>query len=361
MTDTDVTLEPFVRNAWYIAAWSDEIAPAKAGGLLARTVVNQPLVLFRDADGKIAALEDRCCHRGMPLALGSLVPQGLQCGYHGLIFDRTGKCVVIPGQDSVPPQAVVRSFPVVERQQFVWVWMGDPARADTSTIVDWPFHDQADKWPYRKGVIPIKANYMMMIDNLMDLTHLGYVHGKTIGGQPKVHVDARQTTEPTAAGVHFVRWMLDSPPPPTYIKAVGFNGRVDRWQEFDYVAPSSVLQWSGALDVGKGAETDQNQPGFHLRIFHGITPETHTSCHYFFSTANGYRQDEPQATEDMFNEIYPTFLEDKAILDAQQKRVDLDPSRPLLTVKSDRALTYARQAIHRLIEAESATTARAAE
>ncbi|PON13008.1 hypothetical protein C2W62_36595, partial [Candidatus Entotheonella serta] len=156
----------------------------------------------------------------------------------------------------------------------------------------------------------------------------------------------------TKNGVHFIRWMLDSPPPPTYVKAVGFQGKIDRWQEFEYVAPSSVVQWTGAIDAGKGAKENQDQDGFHIRLFHSATPETDTSFHYFWSTANGYRTDDPQATQDFYDEVYPTFIEDKVIMEAQQARLDLDPERELISIRADKALMLARKAIRRLIEAE---------
>ena len=350
--------ESFVRNAWYVAAWSEEIPQ---GRLLARTILNQPIALYRDAAGKVAALEDRCCHRGAPLTKGELVPQGVQCGYHGMIFDGTGKCVQIPGSDTVPPGIGVRPYPIVERQQFVWIWMGDPARADASQIVDWPYHDQPDQWPHCKDVIHIQANYVMMVDNLMDLTHLGYIHRKTIGGNPKVHVDAKQETVSTKNGVRFTRWMLNSKPPPTYVNAYGFKGNVDRWQEFEYIAPGTVLQWSGALELEQNAYANRNQPGFHFRLYHGITPETDRSCHYFWSTANGHRQDDPECIKQTYAEIYPTFLEDKDMLEAQQTRIDLDPSRQLIAIPSDKALSYARRALRDMIEADKALTRVAAE
>lgn len=344
----DTTFEPFVRNAWYLAAWPEELTE----GMVSRTIMNEPLVLFRDAAGRVGALEDRCCHRGAPLTHGEVVAEGIQCGYHGLIFDCTGTCVKIPGQDTVPRTAVVRSYPVVERQQFIWIWMGDPALADEGKIIDYPYHDQPDKWPHRKAVFPIKANYMMMIDNLMDLSHLGYVHKKTIGGSPNTHATAEMDVAPTENGVHFIRWMLNSPPPPTYVNAVGFQGKIDRWQEFEYVAPSSVVQWTGAIDAGKGAKENQDQDGFHIRLFHSATPETDKSFHYFWSTANGYRTDDPQATQDFYDEVYPTFIEDKMIMEAQQARLDLDPERELVSIRADKALILARKAIRRLIQCE---------
>ena len=258
-------IQPYVRNGWYIAAWSEELDD----GPLARTIMDQPIVLYRDAQGVPGALEDRCCHRGAPLTHGTVVEAGLQCGYHGLTFDTNGNCVRVPGQKNIPTQARVRSFPLVERNQIMWIWMGDPALADDSQIIDYPYHDQPEKWPHRKAMFQIKSNYMLMIDNLMDLTHLGYVHNATIGGNPNHHVTAEMETRQTERGAYFIRWMKDHIPPPTYQKGGRFTGNVDRWQEFEYVGPSIVLQWSGALAVGEGAKENRNQKGFHLRLLHG--------------------------------------------------------------------------------------------
>lgn len=349
--------QPFIRNAWYIAAWAEELDD----GVLSRTIMNQPMVIYRDAQGRAGALEDRCCHRGAPLTHGKVVENGLQCGYHGLVFDVSGACVEVPGQKNIPPQARVKSYPVVEQDQIIWIWMGDPALADESKIVPYPYHDQPEKWPHRKAMFQIKTNYMLMIDNLMDLTHLGYVHTKTIGGQPKAHVDAQMEQRLTDQGAYFIRWMKDHTPPPTYVKGAGFTGKVDRWQEFEYVGPSVVLQWSGAIDVGKGAQENRDQYGFHLRILHAATPETDTTFHYFWSTSNGYRQDDPQATEDMYQEIYPTFIEDKVIMEAQQARIDLDPERDLVEIHADGALALARIALDKMIAEDQAQMAKAAE
>jgi len=195
----------------------------------------------------------------------------------------------------------------------------------------------------------------------MDLTHLGYVHSKTIGGQPSAHVGAEMETGRTERGAYFLRWMMDHNPPPTYVKGAGFDGKVDRWQEFEYVGPSIVLQWSGAIAVGQGAKENRDQDGFHLRILHAATPETDTTFHYFWSTANGYRQDDPQATQDMYDEIFPTFIEDKVIMEAQQDRIDLDPERDLVEIHADSALALARIALDEMIAEDQAAVAQAAE
>lgn len=335
----------FIRNAWYIAAWADEVGQAP----LARTILNEAIVLYRDLTGKVGALEDRCCHRGTPLRFGEVVEGGLQCGYHGLVFDCSGSCVSIPGQANIPAKARVRSYPIIEKDEFLWIWMGDAEDADTAKIVDYPFHNDHGKWPHKHEVYHIKAGYKLMVDNLMDMTHLGYVHKKTIGGNPKIHVSAQMVVTPKESGLHYIRWMLDCDPPPTYKKAVSFKGRVDRWQEFEFIAPGSIVQWSGALDVGMEAQQSRDQDGgFSLRLFHGLTPETDTSCFYFWSAANGYRQNEPEATQQLFTEISTAFMEDKAIVEGQQAMLEATGEDRLVDIVSDTARIHMRRTLERL-------------
>jgi vanillate O-demethylase monooxygenase subunit len=336
----------FVRNAWYIAAWSDEVGDKP----LARRICNDPIVLFRDAGGRAAALADRCCHRSAPLSLGRVVEQGIECGYHGLIIDSAGKCVKVPGQRLIPGDATVRSYPLIEKNQFLWIWLGDPVLADPATIVDFPYHDDHAKWPHKHTMYPINGNYMLMVDNLMDLTHLGYLHGKTIGGNPSQHVEAEMKTVRTPSGVKFTRWMRNSSPPPSYVKAAGFAARIDRLQSFEFVAPSTILQWTGATDAGSGRDPDDFE--FKFRLFHGLTPETETSCFYFWSAANGYRQNEPATTEQLFGEIAVAFLEDAAMVEAQQTRLGEFGEGGLVDIASDATRMTMRRKIDQLLAAE---------
>jgi phenylpropionate dioxygenase-like ring-hydroxylating dioxygenase large terminal subunit len=345
----------FLRNAWYIAAWADELGDKPLG----RRICNEPIVLFRDSNGAAAALADRCCHRSAPLSHGAVVASGIQCGYHGLTFDGSGKCVVIPGQSRIPDDARVRSYPVVEKDQLVWLWMGEAGCADPGKILDFPYHNDRARWPNKHACYPIKGNYMLMVDNLMDLTHLGYLHARTVGGNPAAHVGAEMKTTRTPTGIKFTRWLRNSVPPPTYVKAAGFTGRVDRWQEFEWVAPSSILQWTGAADVGTGAYEGKREGGFQFRLFHGLTPETETSCFYFWSCANGYRQNEPEATEQLYSEIAPTFVEDKEMVEAQQARMTELGEAGLVDIAADANRMIMRRFIERMIAEENG--ARAAE
>jgi phenylpropionate dioxygenase-like ring-hydroxylating dioxygenase large terminal subunit len=235
--------------------------------------------------------------------------------------------------------------------------MGDPDKADVTKIVDYPYHNDSVNWPHKHDMIHIKANYMLLVDNLMDLTHIGYVHDKTIGGDQVAHAQAKMKMTPTDNGLTFVRWMLDSVPPPTYAKAIPFRGRIDRWQEFQYIVPGNVLQWSGALEVGRGAYENRHQQGaFSIRLFHSMTPETGSTCFYFWSGANGYRQDDPVATEELFSELARTFAEDKVIVEGQQARLDERGETGLLEIASDAARVHMRRTVQRIIAEEARMT-----
>ncbi len=190
------THKPWPHNAWYHAAWNSEVeAGAKP---LARTLLNEDVVIYRDAQGAAHVLEDRCCHRATPLRLGEVVENGIQCGYHGLIFDGDGKCVHVPGSDVIPSKARVRSYPVVEKNEIIWAWMGDPALADESRVLDFPWNDDHENWPHIHELLEIECNYSLLIDNLMDLTHIPFIHRNTIGGGDQSgQVNATMDVTPT--------------------------------------------------------------------------------------------------------------------------------------------------------------------
>ena len=346
-------MEPLVRNAWYIGAWSHELDD----GPIARRIMGEDVVLFRSGQGVAAALEDRCCHRGVKLSLGAPVEGGLQCGYHGMVFGADGACVDNPGE-KISQAFCVRAFPVVERQHFVWTWMGDPARADESQIIDYPYHVPSDEWNFHYGHYDIAANYMFMIDNLMDLTHLGYVHVSTIGGNPGQNDHAEMVTERTERGARYRRWMLDTTPPPSFVKVAGFKGNVDRLQNFEYIAPTSVLQWTMTHDVGTGGIENPTRPGgLMLRLFHHATPADDENFHYFFSAAVRGEAHQSPAGTDFYKDALNAFMEDKIFIEAQQQAVVKDPARKLLFRKHDKAVAYSRQALHQMLETEPAIAA----
>ena len=318
-----------LKNCWYVIAFADEVGDKP----VARTVLNQPVVLFRSADGTVAALQDRCCHRGLPLAHGAVVPEGLQCGYHGLVFNPQGRCVRVPGQDVIPPTACVAPFPVAERDGMVWIWPGDAARANTAQIQRYPWHDTPG-WAHRGKRNAVQSDYMLILDNLLDLTHVGYVHKSTIGGQPDAHSSAEMKIMRHDDGVSVVRWLRNSLPPPTYVQAAGFKGRVDRWIEIDY-KPGLLTINAGAKDVDTGAYEGDREGGFFLRSAHAVTPETDRSAHYFWTIAHKVREDWPDLTQRVFEEIDAAFAEDKVIIESQFVRLQQQPMPALVSIRND--------------------------
>jgi phenylpropionate dioxygenase-like ring-hydroxylating dioxygenase large terminal subunit len=339
----------FLRNNWYMAAWSSELKDKPLG----RKILNEPVVLFRGESGEAGALEDRCCHRAMPLALGELTGDHIRCIYHGLEFARDGSCVRIPGQDTVPARVRVKSYPVVERDQIIWIWTGDPERADASKIIPYPWH-QDPGWAWTSAGYRLGCNYLLLQDNLLDLTHLAYVHRHTIGGSPTAHFEAKTDVERDGNCIKVRRWIPNSEPPATYVKAVGFKGRVDRWQETESW-PGVMHIYTGATDAGTGAYEGKREGGFGLRLFEGLTPETETSTNYFWSAAHNYKVDQPEATAQLYREIKATVDEDVVVLEEQQRMINSDPTRGFVGIRFDAGLNRARNLISGMIEAEQAS------
>jgi phenylpropionate dioxygenase-like ring-hydroxylating dioxygenase large terminal subunit len=166
----------YVRNSWYVAAWDHEIGRS----MMRRIILDEPVVIYRTLDGRAVALEDRCCHRQAPLSMGKLIGNTVKCPYHGLEFDPSGKCVKIPSQDFVPGSAKVKSFPVVEKNHWIWIWMGDPAKADPGKVEDFHWLDDP-KWRYGGNYLHVDANYLLLVENLLDTTHLPFLHPTSLG------------------------------------------------------------------------------------------------------------------------------------------------------------------------------------
>jgi phenylpropionate dioxygenase-like ring-hydroxylating dioxygenase large terminal subunit len=335
----------FLQNVWYVAGWGSELA---SGERLGRTFLNRPIVLWRSAAGEVFALEDRCVHRAMPLSEGHVEGQIIRCSYHGLEFGGDGRCTRIPAQDKIPDIARVRAFPLVEKDAMLWIWMGDPSQANRALIPDYSVH-RDPKWAWRSAHYPVKGNWQLLIDNLMDLSHLPFIHSRTIGGNPDLHFQTKTLAERLANGVRVTRNMPNSVPPPTYIDAKGFTGKIDRWQEIEF-EPVLIRIHTGACEAGTGAYEGKREHGFSMKGFHGITPETERTTHYFWSMAtNLIDGDTPDV---VFKQTADTFKEDQIVLELQQERIDADPNRSMLDIASDVGGRQARQLISRLLDHE---------
>lgn len=340
----------FLRNAWYVAAWATELD----GGPLGRTILNEPVVLFRTPDG-VAALEDRCCHRGLPLSLGKAIGDRIQCGYHGLEFDASGACVRIPGQSRIPPGAEVRSYPVAERYGWIWIWTGDPARADESLLPDWWWcEDPAWKTIPGRGGKPmyVEANYLLISDNLFDIAHLTYVHSTSIGSDAIVDFPSR--TERFDRRVVMTRIVPDRPPAPFWKKAGGFDGNVDRWAITTSDLPAYIVNDAGTVRKGTGivpGRVDEAN-GVEMKVMNLPTPETETTTHYFYAHARHFKVDSPEWDEIYRTQFTSVFEEDQVVLNAQQARMSSMPGANEIDINSDAPNIQVRRMLGELIAAE---------
>ncbi|SFN99001.1 vanillate O-demethylase monooxygenase subunit [Variovorax sp. PDC80] len=306
--------------------------------------------MFRINSSNVVALEDRCCHRGLPLSKGVVVGSTIQCSYHGLKYDCSGACVHIPNQEKIPSSARVKSFSVVEQDGLVWVWLGAAEGAQGQNPDRYKWHTE-EKWAHKGKKNYTRAPASMLIDNLLDLSHVGYVHGGTIGVDPKSHSAAEMNYEPTAWGIVMSRKMRDAQPPSTYVAAAGFQGKIDRWSDTEF-RPAYITISAGAKDVNQGAFEGNQEGAFWLKSLHAITPETESTTHYFWTISHRVRDDMPGLTEFLFQEIDKTFAEDKEVIEAQSNNLLRTPDRPLIDVRADGPSLLARRLIKKWKEQE---------
>ncbi len=303
----------FVRNAWYVAALPEEVSDAPLG----RTILGTPIALYRQPDGTAAALLDICPHRFAALSAGVLKDGHLQCPYHGLEFDGAGRCVHNPhGNGARPASLNVRTFPLVERDALIWVWPGDPALADAAQIPD--FSCRTD--PGRRtvgGYGHVDCNYKLLVDNLMDLGHAQYVH------RANAQTDAFDRLErEVIVGDGEIQALMKIPGgTPSVLMAKflrGANKPVDAWNDIRWNKVSALLNFIAVAPEGTPKDQSINSRGTHI-----LTPETETSCHYFFGSSRNFGIDDPEM-DDVLRAWQAQALvrEDKVVVEAIERRAD---------------------------------------
>ncbi|MBA2673488.1 aromatic ring-hydroxylating dioxygenase subunit alpha [Ramlibacter sp.] len=343
----------FPKNAWYVACTPDEIDGGKP---LGRTVCNEKIVFYRGEGGRVAAVEDFCPHRGAPLSLGRVCNGQLVCGYHGLAMGCEGKTISMPGQ-RVQGFPTIRAYPAVERHGFVWVWPGDAEQADPAAIHHLEWADRPD-WAYGGGLYHVQADYRLMVDNLMDLTHETYVHAGSIG-QKEID-EAPVITK--ADGEHVVtsRFMDNVLAPPFWranLRGAGLpdDQPVDRWQVCRFVPPSHVMIEVGVALAGHGGlQADAKYKASSI-VVDFITPETETSMWYFWGMARNFNVADAALTAEIRDGQARVFAEDTQMLEAQQRNLSAHPKRRLLMLNIDAGGVQARRIIDRLAARERPT------
>jgi phenylpropionate dioxygenase-like ring-hydroxylating dioxygenase large terminal subunit len=338
----------YIRNAWYVAGFGHEL---ESGKLISRTFMDERVVMYRKADGSPAALQDRCPHRFVPLHIGKVKGDSIQCGYHGLEFGADGACSHNPhGDGKISSNMRVKSYPMAEQDGILWIWMGEAEKADPATIVRFP----SIKLPYKTlfGYMRVEANYQLVNDNLLDLSHAQYVH-------PLFQGDAGlQDFSPPEGGFEendagFIARVTFRNLPPTPLAAgLGAPDRVDSWVDTYWFAPSMIDLDIGARRPGaeRGEGDDVHFPSLHL-----LTPETEGSTHYFWTFMRNVRPDDEELSAWMYAGVEQAFAgEDKPIIEMQQRGLgaaDLMEFKPVL-LQTDMTAVRARRIVQSMVEAE---------
>lgn len=348
----EVSENTFLMNSWYVAAWDHELIDGK---LLARTLLEKPIVLFQGESGQFVALDDRCCHRAAPLSMGRLEGDCIRCMYHGSKFDPAGRCIEIPGQERIPPTFQVQSYPVEERNHLVWIWMGDPDLADPDLILDYaPLGDP--NWRGLPGYLHYDANYLLIVDNLSDIGHLAFVHTNTLGGSEEYAYKSKPTkVEREPWGFRLERWHRDTNSPPYHQKVIADKqANVDRRNITEVHVPGVFLMETLFSPAGSGAESVE-QGARQYRNSQYMTPETRATTHLFWNYLHNFDLHNPNIAISLHDSLVEAFHEDKALIEAQQKLLDNDPDFRLRVLGADEGLTHVRQLLKKRILAEHAT------
>ncbi len=340
----------FLKNSWYVAALDDELIDGK---LLSRTLLGEHVLIYRGESGAVVALNDRCPHRGALLSKGRLEGDGVRCMYHGIKYDGSGKCVQIPGQDMIPPKLRVRSYPVVERSRFIWIWMGDPGKANPDEIVDLPYLGDPN-WKGIPAYLHYDANYLLIVDNLSDFSHLAFVHTKTLGGSEEYAFVTKPTVvERLDRGFRVERWHKNSDAPPFHKKVIrDKNAKVDRRNIATMLIPGIFTMETLFTPAGQGVQTGTMANSKEYRNCQFMTPETEQTTHFFWSYLNNFEGEDSTVSRSLLSSLIEGFLEDKEIIEQQQKTLEEDPGFQMLGILADAPLAHFRRVLAKLIDAE---------
>jgi phenylpropionate dioxygenase-like ring-hydroxylating dioxygenase large terminal subunit len=335
----------FLRNHWYVAAQPGEVGRAPLG----RRILGDAIVMYRKENGSAVAMQDHCPHRKYALSKGRIEGDEIRCLYHGLKFDGTGACTFIPGQERIPASLRARTYPLREKHGWLWIWMGDPARADESRIADFGLNTDP-AWRAVFGYLRIDSDYRLILDNFLDLTHVGYVHVGTIGNAPVS--DAPFELLSDKGMVRFNRTMNNVPPSPTFVKLMQIEERIDRRTTSTWLPPSHFLNEVNAVPAGK----PDSERAVRFSVNNSLTPETETTTHYFWAVTRNFRLGDASVGELLGRENNAAFQEDKVVIEEQQRMIAIEqPATPIMPVAADRGVLAMRRLLEKLEKEEAGT------
>jgi vanillate O-demethylase monooxygenase subunit len=344
----------FIRNAWYGAGFAHELDGDR---LHAVEIIGEPLVLWRDTQGRVVAFEDRCAHRAAPLSMGRVEGDTLRCMYHGVLFDAQGRGVQVPGQPKPSDGMAMRRYAAHEQDGWLWVWMGDPAQADVA-LVPPAFGRTDERWTLGGAHVDYVAHYELINDNLCDFSHVAYVHVNSFGGGQEGVVEQfahRPTIEPLARGIRVTRWSEDSPAPP-FLAGVDVDGLLDLYMTYDYLVPGVLLMWTGLFPRGTARALQYAKPT--LAPLHSafssqvVTPIDARHTRYYFTWGPSTAENRPFLKDIMVKLAATAFEEDRLMIEAQQRVLDRTPEVKMQPTVHDRGPNLMRGVVRRLLEAE---------
>lgn len=355
-----------IQNSWYIAASPDELGDGKIVG---RTLLGKRVAIFRGVSGELKAFEDICPHRKVPLSLGTIAGEGLRCAYHGAEFGGDGRCTRVPGQKAAPPKAVVRTYPVIERHGYIWVWLADDTAgaADESTIPDgfWVSGDPA--WIGGYGLMEaIKADYRIINDNLFDITHAEFVHPESFGGEEvQFYRNARPGADFVDRGMSFeighnsIRFRthaaaLGNEGGPLWRMMLAQSRGVEEWNTtVDF--RMEVIWWAPCYTsfhiLVRPADEPDAEP-VEIYNLHAAVPETERTSHYFYRSVRNYGDVSMnlafiEAASFVFNQDKPILEGQQAVL-GERDLMETDP----ISFAGDRLPLEGRRILDRLLAEE---------
>ena len=336
----------FVENTWYAAAWEYEVA--EADNRLARTICETPLVFYKSATSGYVALDNRCCHRAAPLSIGRVEGDCIRCMYHGLLYNPDGKVIEIPGQDHIADSMRVRSYPLAVSGGMIWIWMGDPELADESQIYHFAPLSEPENWRgYDKGAyMYYDANWLLIVDNLADFSHVAFVHTNTLGGAEEyAYNTVAENVEKSEDGFSMERWDRNSMPAPFHKKVIPGSEHsmpVDRCNKTEMRIPGVFLMETVFGPAGWGDTPEDRSACREYRNCQYMTPETRNTTHFFWNYLRNFDMDNPAATQSLQDSLLEGFLEDKIFIEEQQKLLAASPDFAPKAFHADTAFTHFR-------------------
>ena len=336
---------PLIHNTWYMIAQSKDVCRQPIG----RHILGTSVVLYRTEAGKPVALQNRCCHRSFPLAEGFLQGDDIVCNYHGLRYNCNGQCVAIPMQDTVSKKIKVKSYALSEKNGFIWIWMGDPEQAE-GTAPPHPEWLGSPDWDMYVGYLHIKGSYVTLHENLLDLSHLSFLHSSTFG-TPEY---ALAPIETDIDGADIQVWRhVNCELPAIYAKPLGWEGhRAQRSSGSQFVAPGLHVN-TGLLKNLEHPEQQQN-PLPTIKVAQLITPESNHSTHYWYAGCRNFARNQPEMTEFMAKANGAAFTEDQFAIEqiSTLQTIDTDPDFCEVNIASDKAGVQMRRHLKRLADEE---------